>query len=213
MDISHFFSLIINIDQSLALLIQNYGVWIYAILFFIIFAETGLIIFPFLPGDSLLFLVGAFCAAEQMHLNYSLLGLFISAFLGNTCNYYIGKWLGVKVYEKNYRWIDQKHLQKTQIFFTKHGGKTLVLARFLPIFRTFAPFVAGISKMNSALFQLYNILGAFIWVFGFITLGYLFGNIPFIKDNLNTIVLIGFALAFLPVLMFAVSRKIKQSKN
>jgi membrane-associated protein len=212
MNISHFFSLILHIDHSLALLIQNYGVWIYAILFFIIFAETGLIVFPFLPGDSLLFLIGAFCATNQMNLTYALLGLFLSAVLGNTCNYYIGRWLGQKVYEKNYRLIDRQHLLKTQAFFAKHGGKTIVFARFLPIFRTFAPFVAGVSKMNGALFQLYNNVSAVLWVGGFIILGYFFGNIPFIKDNLNVIVLIGFAAAFFPLIVLVLVKKIKKQK-
>jgi len=202
---------ILNIDQSLSHVLQVYGIWVYAILFFIIFAETGLVVFPFLPGDSLLFLIGAFCASGEMNVWISIIGLIVSAVLGNTCNYFIGRWLGKKIYAKNYRLIDKQALIKTEKFFEKHGGKSVIFARFLPIFRTFVPFVAGISKMNFKLFQLYNVIGATLWIMTFIILGELFGNIPYIKDNLNTIVLIGFAAAVIPIVVLSLIRKIRKN--
>ncbi|MFM2344319.1 MAG: hypothetical protein RLZZ210_929 [Pseudomonadota bacterium] len=211
--ISDLINIILHIDKYLAYVLQNYGAWVYAILFFIIFAETGLVVAPFLPGDSLLFLIGAFCASGSMDLWVSLIGLFASAVLGNTCNYYIGRWLGKKVYDTNkYKLIDKQYLYKTEAFFEKHGGKTVVMARFLPIFRTFVPFVAGISKMDARVFQFYNIIGAGIWVLTFVILGYFFGNIPFIKDNLNKIVLFGFALAVVPLIVLAIIKKFKKTK-
>ena len=205
-------NIILHIDKSLAYVLQNYGAWVYAILFFIIFAETGLVVAPFLSGDSLLFLIGAFCANGNMSLSISLVGLFISAVLGNTCNYYIGRWLGNKIYDTNkYKFIDKQYLYKTESFFAKHGGKTVIMARFLPIFRTFVPFVAGASKMNAKIFQVYNIIGAALWILTFVILGYFFGNIPFIKDNLNTIVLFGFALAVVPLIIAAIFKKFKKN--
>ncbi len=211
--ISAIADIILNIDKSLAYVLQTYGTWVYAILFFIIFAETGLVIAPFLPGDSLLFLIGAFCASGNMDLSLSLIGLFTSAVLGNTCNYYIGRWIGTKIHDTSkYKSINRQYIHKTEKFFEKHGGKAVVMSRFLPLFRTFVPFVAGISKMNVKMFQLYNIMGAGIWVASFITLGYFFGNIQFIKENLNSIVLIGFAAAVIPLISAAVLKKFKKIK-
>ncbi|MGG4776140.1 hypothetical protein E4695_01275 [Alcaligenaceae bacterium 429] len=192
-------TMILQIDQTLGLWVEQYGAWIYLILFLIIFAETGLVVFPFLPGDSLLFIAGAFGASGM--LDPVMLGglLVVAAWLGNTVNFYIGRYIGPKVFTTESRFLDRKALVKTQAFYAKHGGKTLVLSRFLPVFRTFAPFVAGVGSMNQALFQLYNSLGAFLWIVGLITAGYFFGNVPFIKDHLNTIVLIGISAAAVPV--------------
>lgn len=192
-------TMILQIDQTLGLWVEQYGAWIYLILFLIIFAETGLVVFPFLPGDSLLFIAGAFGASGM--LDPVALGalLFVAAVLGNTVNYYIGRYIGPKVFTTESRFLDRKALVKTQAFYAKHGGKTLVMSRFLPVFRTFAPFVAGVGSMNQALFQLYNTLGAFLWIVGLITAGYFFGNVPIIKDHLNTIVLIGIGAAAVPV--------------
>lgn len=197
---TEFFSMILHIDQTLGIWVEQYGLWIYAILFLIIFGETGLVVLPFLPGDSLLFIAGAFGATGQ--LNPVGLGvlLFVAAVLGNTVNFYIGRYIGPKVFTTESRFLDRKALIKTQAFYEKHGGKTLVLSRFLPVFRTFAPFVAGVGNMSVARFQLYNFLGALLWIGGLITAGYFFGNIPIIKDHLNTIVLIGISAAALPVL-------------
>ena len=192
-------TMLLQIDQTLGLWVEQYGAWIYLILFLIIFAETGLVVFPFLPGDSLLFIAGAFGASGM--LDPVALGalLFVAAVLGNTVNYSIGRYIGPKVFTTESRFLDRKALVKTQAFYAKHGGKTLVMSRFLPVFRTFAPFVAGVGSMNQALFQLYNALGAFLWIVGLITAGYFFGNVPIIKDRLNTIVLIGIGAAAVPV--------------
>uniref|UniRef100_UPI00333EAD23 VTT domain-containing protein n=1 Tax=Castellaniella defragrans TaxID=75697 RepID=UPI00333EAD23 len=196
-----FFQLILHIDQSLGLWVEQYGAWIYLILAIVIFAETGLVVLPFLPGDSLLFIAGAFGASGL--LDPVLLGaiLLVAAILGNTVNYSVGRFIGPKVFERDYRFLDRKALLKTHAFYEKHGGKTVVLSRFLPLFRTFAPFVAGVAAMNALRFQLYNVIGAVAWIVGLITLGYFFGNVPIIKDHLNTIVLIGVGTAAVPVLL------------
>ncbi len=197
-----FFDMLLHIDQSLNLWLANYGVWIYVILFLIVFCETGLVIFPFLPGDSLLFLAGATAASSpDLHVGLLSLLVFAAAVLGNTVNYWIGSNIGHAVYDKNWRWLDRTALRKTHDFYEHHGGKTLVLARFIPIVRTFAPFVAGISEMTHTRFQIFNLLGAALWVISLILTGYFFGNIPWIKDNLSVIVLLGLAAAIGPILL------------
>lgn len=197
---AEFFHLILNIDQSLGLWVAEYGAWIYLILSLIIFGETGLVVLPFLPGDSLLFIAGAFGASGLLDPVLLAAILIIAAILGNTVNYYIGRFIGPRVFARDYRFLDRKALIKTHAFYEKHGGKTIVLSRFLPLFRTFAPFVAGVAGMRQTMFQLYNILGAVIWIAGLITLGYFFGNVPIIKEHLNTIVLIGISAAAVPAL-------------
>lgn len=196
-----FFNMIVHIDQYLGIWVAEYGAWIYLVLFLIIFGETGLVVLPFLPGDSLLFIAGAFGASGL--LDPVMLGalLVFAAILGNTVNYHIGRYIGPRVFVSNFRFLDRKALMKTHAFYEKHGGKTIVLSRFLPIFRTFAPFVAGVAAMNVLRFQLFNISGAILWVAGFITLGYFFGNVPIIKEHLNTIVLIGISAAAVPVMV------------
>jgi membrane-associated protein len=192
------FQLILHIDQYLGVWVAQYGAWIYLILALIIFGETGLVVLPFLPGDSLLFIAGAFGASGM--LDPVLLGgiLIAAAILGNTVNYQVGRFIGPKVFSRDYRFLDRKALIKTHAFYEKHGGKTIVLSRFLPLFRTFAPFVAGVAGMRWLTFQLYNTLGAVAWIAGLITLGYFFGNVPIIKEHLNTIVLIGVGAAAVP---------------
>jgi membrane-associated protein len=190
-----------------------YGSLVYAILFAIIFAETGLVIFPFLPGDSLLFIAGAFCATGAMNSVLLSSLLILAAVSGNTVNYMIGRAIGNKAFTHNYRWLDRAALQKTHTFFELHGGKTIVLARWLPVVRTFAPFVAGVSQMGWVQFQLFNVSGAVLWVVGLITLGYHFGGIPIIRDHLNTIVLIGFAAAAGPVALAALWRIVKKARG
>lgn len=169
------FDFILHIDEHLAFFLADYGMWIYGILFLIIFVETGLVVMPFLPGDSLLFAVGAL-AAFTGELNPALLIalLFVAAVLGDTLNYHIGKYIGPKVFEKNYRFINKEYLFKTQAFFEKHGGKTVIFARFLPFARTFAPFVAGAGTMNYKRFISYNVIGGFLWITSFVLLGYFF---------------------------------------
>jgi len=178
-------------------------------LFAIVFAETGLVVAPFLPGDSLLFIAGAYCATEHFNILSLCIGLLIAAVAGNTVNYFIGRWIGKRVFSSQSRWIDQGALLKTQAFYEKHGGKTIILARFLPIIRTFAPFIAGVSEMNFSRFQLFNITGAALWVFGLVIAGYLFGNIPIIRQNLNVIVLVGIGAAAIPVACAALYKMFK----
>jgi membrane-associated protein len=170
------------------------------------------VIAPFLPGDSLLFIAGAYCATEHFNIWTLCIGLLIAAVAGNTLNYFIGRWIGKKVFSSQSRWIDQRALLKTQEFYDKHGGKTIILARFLPIFRTFAPFIAGVSEMNFSRFQFFNITGALLWVFSLVIAGYFFGNIPIIRQNLNVIVLIGVGAAVIPVVLAALY-KIFQRKQ
>lgn len=193
--------MLLHIDQTLGLWVEQYGAWVYLVLFLIIFGETGLVVLPFLPGDSLLFIAGALGATG--HIDAVGMGalLVAAAILGNTVNYAIGRYLGPKVFTGSYRFLDRAALLKTHLFYEKHGGKTLVLSRFLPLFRTFAPFVAGVGAMPMGRFQLYNITGALLWVVGLVTAGYFFGNIPIVRDHLNTIVLVGIAAAAVPVIV------------
>ena len=192
-------TMLLHMEQYLGIWIEQYGAWIYFILFCIIFGETGLVVLPFLPGDSLLFIAGAFGATGA--LDPVLLGLllFVAAVLGNTVNYHVGRYVGPKVFSTESRFLDKNALIKTQQFYAKYGGITIVLSRFLPVFRTFAPFVAGVGSMPVWLFQLYNFLGAALWIFGLITLGFFFGHVPFIKDHLSTIALVGILAAVVPV--------------
>ena len=204
MDIMQFLDMILHVDKTLGLLIANYGTLVYVVLFAIVFCETGLVVFPFLPGDTLLFIGGAFCATGAMSLPLLAALLIAAAIMGNTVNYWIGSAIGHKVFTKNYRWLDQNALRKTHAFYEHHGGKTIILSRFIPIVRTFAPFVAGVSAMSFGRFQFYNISGALLWVGTLVMAGYFFGNIPFIRDHLNTIVLIGVGAAVGPLLLGAV---------
>ena len=195
--------MVLHIDKHLGMFIDQYGNWVYLFLFMIVFVETGLVLFPFLPGDSLLFIGGAFAATGAM--DPWLLGvlLFIAAVTGNTLNYWIGSKIGPRVYEKNWRFLDRDALRKTHDFYEHHGGKTIVIARFVPVVRTFAPFVAGVSAMSWARFQLYNTLGALIWVGLLVGGGYLFGNLPVVKQYLNVIVLVGISAAVVPIALGA----------
>ena len=211
MEFSQLIDLLLHVDKSLGIMLATYGPAVYALLFVIVFAETGLVVFPFLPGDTLLFVGGAFCASGAMNV-WLLVGLLIvAAVTGNTVNYFVGRAIGHKVYTHNYRWLDRTSLQKTHAFFEIHGGKTIVLARWLPVVRTFAPFVAGVSEMSPRKFQLYNVSGAALWVVTLVAAGYFFGNIPLIRDHLNTIVLIGVAAAVVPVAAAGVWRLIRKS--
>ncbi|HAT39735.1 VTT domain-containing protein [Polynucleobacter necessarius] len=205
--------LLLHIDKHLDVVIQQYGPWAYGLLFVIVFVETGLVIAPFLPGDSLLFIAGAYCATEHFNIWTLCSGLLIAAIAGNTVNYFIGRWIGKRVFSSQSRWIDQGALLKTHAFYEKHGGKTIILARFLPIIRTFAPFIAGVSEMNLSRFQFFNITGAALWVFSLVIAGYFFGNIPVIRQNLNVIVLIGVGAAVIPVVMAALCKIFQRKQN
>jgi membrane-associated protein len=199
MDYMQLLHVLLHVDQSLGMLIEQYGTLIYMVLFLIVFCETGLVVFPFLPGDSLLFIAGAFCATGAMNIWLLLVLLLIAAILGNSVNYSIGRMLGQRVYTMNSRWINPESIRKTHAFYEKHGGKTLVIARFTPIVRTFAPFIAGVSEMTMTKFQVFNVIGALLWVVSLLTSGYLFGHIPFVREHLNTMVLIGIGTAILPL--------------
>src|SRR5699024_7678682 len=203
-----FIDMLINIDQYLGAWAAEYGAWIYVVLFLIVFGETGLVILPF-PGDSLLFLAGAFGASGLLNPVLLAVLLIVAAVAGNSLNYSIGRFIGPRVFSGGLRFLDQKALLRTHAFYQKHGGKTIVLSRFLPVFRTFAPFVAGVANMNPWLFQLFNVGGAMLWVVSLVTAGYFFGNVPIIRDHLNTIVLIGVSAAAVPVLVGGVWRLIR----
>jgi membrane-associated protein len=187
---------ILHIDQHLNDIIQSFGVWTYAILFAVIFAETGLVITPFLPGDSLLFAAGTFAALGSLNVVILWLVLFAAAVLGDTVNYWIGNKIGPSVFERDIRFLKREYLEQTQEFYEKHGGKTIVLARFVPIVRTFAPFVAGVGSMSYGRFLTFNVFGAFLWTALFVFLGYFFGNIPIVKEN--------FELAIIGIILLSV---------
>jgi membrane-associated protein len=194
----------------LGTLLAQYGIYVYAVLFAIVFCETGLVVLFFFPGDTLLFIAGAFCATGQMNLALLMTLLIVAAVTGNTLNYWIGEAIGQRVFTHDYRWINKDALRRTHDFFEKHGGKTIILARFVPVVRTFAPFVAGVSDMTHARFQLFNITGAVAWVVLLVTGGYFFGNIPVVRDHLTAIVLIGVGAAIVPIALgglYKVGRK------
>jgi len=200
---------ILHLDRHLVELLQQYGVWIYGILFAIVFAETGLVVTPWLPGDSLLFAVGALAAIDTsgtLHAPTLALLLIVAAILGNTCNYAIGKMIGPPAFSGRYRLLKVEYLRRTEAYFVKHGGKTIVLSRFLPILRTFAPFVAGVARMNYPRFQGYNVLGAVLWVAIFLGAGYLFGNIPLVRDNFGIVTVLIILVSLIPVAVVALRR-------
>lgn len=202
---------ILHIDTNLGLIIESYGTLSYLILFGIIFAETGLVFVPFLPGDSLLFAAGAFAAIGSFNIFWLLAILFVAAVLGDTANYWIGHFFGQKIIDNpKIPFINQKHIDETQEFYKKHGGKTIFLARFVPIVRTFAPFVAGIGKMHYGDFIKYNLTGGFVWVFGFTFLGFFFGNIPIVKENFSIVVLAIVALSVAPMVYEVIKSKFKK---
>ena len=193
-----FIDVMLHLDKHLETLTTNYGPWVYGILFLIIFCETGLVIAPFLPGDSLLFVTGALAGAGMLDPTYLIVGLTTAAILGNTVNYWIGRYVGPAVFHKeNARLFKRQYLEHTQRFYEKHGGKTIVITRFLPIARTFAPFVAGIGKMPHARFQAYNISGGLLWVGSLVLAGMWFGNTEFVKNNLTAVI---FGIIFLSIL-------------
>lgn len=210
--LQQFIDIMLHLDVHLAELVANYGVWTYAILFLIIFAETGLVVTPFLPGDSLLFALGALAASGAINLETLMILLCLASILGDTTNYAIGNYIGPRVFHfEDSRFLRKEHLQKTHEFYEKHGGKTVILAKFLPIFRTFSPFIAGVGSMTYKKFIGFNIVGALVWINGFLLLGNFFGNIPVVKRNF-TLVIFGiiFISAFPAIIQFV---KIKLSKK
>ena len=208
MDIARFaIDLFLNLDEHLNEVISQYGTWTYAILFFIIFMETGFVVTPFLPGDSLLFAAGTFAALEALNIYLLILLLAAAAILGDTANYWIGHFIGERAYTGEIRWLKKEYLDRTHEFFEKHGGKTIFLARFVPIVRTFAPFVAGVGRMSYGYFLSYNIFGGIVWVGIMTSAGYFFGNIPFIKHNFSLAIIAVILISLLPIGFEAIKSK------
>jgi membrane-associated protein len=200
--LASFLDIVLHLDTHLLALVQDYGVWVYAILFAIIFAETGLVIAPFLPGDSLLFVIGALCGMGSLQLEVAMPLLILAAFMGDNTNYWIGRLLGLRLLERaGSRLIKHEHLEKTHAFYEKHGGKTVIFARFLPIIRTFAPFVAGIGTMNYRHYLMFSIIGGVAWIGSLTLAGYFFGNIPVIKNNLTLMILVIVFISFVPAMI------------
>jgi membrane-associated protein len=192
--------IVLHLDAHLLSLVHDYGMWVYAILFVIIFAETGLVVAPFLPGDSLLFVTGALCGMGSLELQMLMPLLILAAFSGDNTNYWIGRGFGIKLFKHDSRFFKHEHLEKTQAFYAKHGGKTIIFARFLPIIRTFAPFVAGIGSMNYRMFVSFSALGSVAWISSLTLAGYFFGNMPFIKNNLTLMIICIIFISFIPAL-------------
>lgn len=206
---------ILNIDKHLIEIVQDYKTWTYLILFLIIFAETGLVVTPFLPGDSLLFAAGAIIAKPESGLNILLMMglLIIAAILGDLVNYHVGNYIGPKAFSGKYKLLKSEYLEKTQHFYVKHGGKTIIYARFIPIIRTFAPFVAGIGTMSYAKFAMFNVTGAVLWVVSFLLLGYYFGGLPVIKDNFTYVIFGIIILSVLPPIIEIVRDRYKKKSD
>ena len=204
MDLIQFFiDLVLHLDQHLLQLTRDYGVWVYGILFLIIFSETGFVVTPFLPGDSLLFVAGALAATGNLDVRVLTVSLVVAAVAGNQVNFTVGRWLGPKVLASptGVRVLKPEYVARTQTFFERHGGKTLVLARFVPVVRTYAPFIAGVGRMPVARFSLYNLVGAAAWICSLVWAGYFFGNLPFVRENLTAVVLGIVFVSLLPALI------------
>ncbi len=206
-----FVDLILHLDQHLLDLARTYGVWIYAILFLIVFLETGVIVTPFLPGDSLLFVAGAIAAAGEMNVHGLVLLLIAAAILGDSLNYAIGRYLGPRVFRfEDTRFFKRAYIDRTHVFFERHGGKTIIIARFIPIIRTYAPFVAGVGAMAYSRFLVFNVTGAILWVLLLTYAGYFFGNLPLVKNNLTLVILGIIVLSILPgVFEFLRARRVR----
>ena len=200
---------VLHIDQHLIEIVQDYRTWTYLILFFIIFAETGFVVTPFLPGDSLLFAAGTIIAKPESGLNIFLMCflLIVAAILGDLVNYHIGNYIGPRAFSGKYKLLKKQYLEKTQQFYEKHGGKTIIYARFIPIIRTFAPFIAGIGTMSYARFASYNVIGGVVWVSSFLFIGYLFGGLPVIKDNFTYVIFGIIVLSLLPPVIEVIREK------
>jgi membrane-associated protein len=196
--------LFLHLDEHLNQIVTTYGVWTHLILFAIVFAETGLVVTPFLPGDSLLFAAGALAAIGSLDLWLLVVLLIGAAILGDTVNYWVGAWIGPRAFSGNVKFLRKDYLDQTHAFYEKHGGKTIILARFVPIIRTFAPFVAGVGAMSYPKFITYNMVGAVLWVGLFVPLGYFFGNMPTVKENFSLVILAIIAISVMPIAVEAI---------
>ena len=211
--ISNLVDFILHLDVHLNTIIQNFGIWTYLILFLIIFLETGIVVTPFLPGDSLLFAAGTFAALGSLNPIALFLILTAAAILGDTLNYWIGHFIGPKAFSGNIRFLKKEYLDRTHEFYERHGGKTIILARFIPIIRTFAPFVAGIGAMTYSSFFFYNVIGAIAWVGLFVFGGYFFGNLQFVKDNFTIVIMAIIVISVLPGVFEFAREKFKSVKE
>ncbi|HEX9004664.1 MAG TPA: DedA family protein [Blastocatellia bacterium] len=212
--LKHFLDLILHIDKHLVELVSQYQSWTYGILFLIIFCETGLVVMPLLPGDSLLFAVGAIASKGDLNVFLVVVLLSIAAILGDTVNYWIGKVIGPKVFSsESSRWLNRKHLERTHEFYEKYGGKTIIIARFMPIIRTFAPFVAGIGKMSYGKFLLYNVVGGILWIALFTYAGFFFGEIPVVKRNFTLVIFAIIIISVLPAVFEVLRARRGQRKG
>jgi len=202
MELAVLWDYFMHLDDHLAAFVAQHGAWVYALLFAIVFTETGVVVMPFLPGDTLLFVVGAIAAAGGMDI-VTVMGVLIAAALtGDNVNYWIGRWAGPKVFRaEDSRWFSRKHLDRTHAFYERHGGKAIIIARFVPIVRTYVPFVAGIGSMTYARFLAYSVAGAVLWVVSLCLIGYWFGNLPLVKDNLGVVVVLIVALSMTPLVV------------
>ena len=210
--LTNFVDLFLHLDKHLSVVIENFGLWTYLLLFLVIFMETGFVVTPFLPGDSLLFAAGTFAALGSLNVLGLLLLLSAAAILGDTVNYWIGHFVGPKVFHENIRFVKREHLERTHEFYEKHGGKTIVLARFIPIIRTFAPFVAGIGRMTYGRFVTYNVVGGIAWVWLFTLGGFFFGNLQVVKDNFTLVILAIIAISLLPALYEVLKARLKSTE-
>jgi membrane-associated protein len=210
---------VLHVDKHLGQLIEQFGPWMYVLLFLIIFCETGLVVTPFLPGDSLLFAVGTFCALQppnNLNLGWLVILLPIAAVIGDTVNYWVGAKLGPRIFRgENVRLLNKKHLERTHEFYERYGGKTIIIARFIPIVRTFAPFVAGMGQMTYRRFMAYNVVGGIVWCVSFLLLGYFFGNMPVVKKNFSLVILGIIILSIVPAVIefFRERRKLRAARN
>jgi len=197
--IAQFVDIVLHLDQHLGVFLEQHGAWIYLLLFVIVFCETGLVVTPFLPGDSLLFVAGTLAAAGGMDVLGVMATLIAAALTGDNVNYWIGRYLGPRVFRPENRWLNHNHLDRTQSFYERHGGKTIILARFIPIIRTFAPFVAGIGRMHYGRYLAFCVVGALVWVVSLVLAGYFFGNLPWVKKNLSLVILGIIVLSLVPI--------------
>ena len=189
--VAQFWDLVVHLDRHLAVFVAQHGIWVYALLFAIVFCETGLVVTPFLPGDSLLFVAGTLAAAGGMDIVTVMAVLVAAALCGDNVNYWIGRWVGPHVFHyRESRWLNPRHLERTHAFYARHGGKTVVIARFVPIVRTYVPFVAGVGTMPYARFIAFSVFGALFWVLSLCLAGYFFGNLPIVKNNLSVVIVL-----------------------
>jgi len=211
--ISQIIDFFLHLDKYLAEIISTYGIWTYMILFLVIFVETGLVIMPFLPGDSLLFAAGTFASLGALNVWVLFILLSIAAILGDTVNYWIGHYIGEKAFSGNIRFLKKEYLDRTHDFYERHGGKTIILARFIPVIRTFAPFVAGVGEMSYGRFLTYNVVGGIMWVGIFVFAGYYFGNIPFVRNNFSVVILVIIVISVLPGVFEFTKERLKASSE